>query len=108
MNDDAFEDRLRALASQLQRPDPTPEWKAEILSRAAQARTHAAPRTPRWLLATLGAAWVLIVLLRFTTPHDSTTMHQTVASAPSVDPSTDTPWRTLMAFHSNPELLDLP
>lgn len=106
MNNDALEDKLRALASQLQRPDPTPEWKAEILARAAQARTKAAPRTPRWLLATLGAAWVLIAALRLSTPDNPAAFSTAASTEPHA--AGDTSWSALMAFHSNPELTDLP
>ena len=34
MNDNDLENQLRALTGALHRPDPTPAWKADILSRA--------------------------------------------------------------------------
>lgn len=110
MNDDAFEDKLRALTAKLERPDPTPGWKADILVRAAQARDRQAPHTPRWLLATLGTAWVLIALLRLTTPDNTSTLSAALPATAFTEPHAngETSWRALMAFQSNSELPELP
>lgn len=108
MNDDAFEDKLRALACALHRDDPTPEWKAEILDRA---RREAVIRTPRWLLAGLGMAWVCIAILRITTPDTDRITHGLVvadARVEAVHGITDTPFRALIALQSNPEFPDRP
>jgi hypothetical protein len=111
MNDNDFEEELRALSARLVRPDPTPGWKAEILERARHAREQAVPRTPRWLLAALGIAWLMIAVLRLTTPGDSTAYgpaHSATMPVAQNSPAPEAPWSALMAFHSNPELLDLP
>ena len=71
MNDDAFEQKLSKLTGHLSRPDPTPEWKEEILARALRkARSSAANRAlpPRWLVACWSVAWLAILALHFTAP----------------------------------------
>lgn len=69
MNDDAFEQKLRKLTGHLSRPDPTPEWKAEILARALREARPSAPNRalpPRWLVACWCVAWLAILALHFT------------------------------------------
>lgn len=71
MNDDAFEQKLSKLTGHLSRPDPTPEWKEEILARALRkARSSAANRAlpPRWLVACWSVAWLAILALHLTAP----------------------------------------
>lgn len=90
MNDEDFEKKLAALTGAIPRPDPTLRWKADILARArreadAGAGTGAATADaagknpdatpparrllpPRWLMATWGAAWVLIVGMNLSMP----------------------------------------
>jgi hypothetical protein len=107
MNDDEFEDKLRALSGKLVRPDPTAAWKADILACARQTREKVVPRTPRVLLTVLAAAWLLIAVLRLTTPADTATPGGPPDSA-SLAMRDDSPLRALMAFQSRRELLDLP
>ena len=111
MNDQDFEDKLRALTGALRRPDPTAGWKSEILARA---RSGAQVRTPRWLLLGLGMAWACSAVLRISTP-DTRQLHGDVAGMDSHasaftvfqnDP--DTPLRAHLALQSNPEFPDLP
>jgi len=111
MNDQDFEDKLRALTGALHRPDPTAGWKSEILARA---RSGAQVRTPRWLLLGLGMAWVCIAVLHVATP-DTGRLQASVAGMDSHggastvfqnDP--DTPLRAHLALQSNPEFPDLP
>jgi hypothetical protein len=71
MNDDAFEQKLRKLTGHLSRPDPTQEWKAEILARALREARPVAPNRalpPRWLVACWSVAWLAILALHFTAP----------------------------------------
>jgi hypothetical protein len=71
MKDDPFEQKLRRITGHLSRPDPTPEWKAEILARALrEARPSAANRAlpPRWLVACWSVAWLAILALHFSAP----------------------------------------
>jgi hypothetical protein len=71
MNDDPFEQKLRKITGQLSRPDPTPEWKEEILARALQEARPVAPNRalpPRWLVACWSVAWLAILALHFTAP----------------------------------------
>jgi hypothetical protein len=112
MNDDEFEDKLRALTAKLVRPDPTAGWKAEILARAGQARRI---RAPRWYLVSLGMAWICIVILRLSTPgaDDINGRLSAGPSASAVIPGAfhdapDTPWETIIALNSNPDFPDLP
>jgi hypothetical protein len=83
MNDDAFEKKLESLAGAMPRPDPTPQWKAEILARArreagnvtATPATTTAPRRvlpPRWLMTVWCTAWAMIAFLHFSKPADTT------------------------------------
>lgn len=74
MNDDEFEDKLRALTSALGRPDPTPAWRADIVTRALRdAQRGGARQTlpPRWLLAGWAAAWAAALVLHFAAPRSS-------------------------------------
>lgn len=84
MNDDAFEKKLESLAGAMPRPDPTPQWKADILARARReaANVTATPTTataahrvlpPRWLMTVWCSAWAVIVFLHFSKPADTTT-----------------------------------
>ena len=116
MNDDAFEKKLRELTSALQRPDPTPAWKADILARArreADAIPFQRTLPPRWFVAALGVAWVAIFVMKFTTPSEAPLIGlRDVAvakriSAPGVLPQGES-W-ALLAFHNRMNLnLDLP
>jgi hypothetical protein len=116
MNDQEFEDRLRALTGTLRRPDPTAEWKTEILARA---RTRATVHTPRWLVLGLSTAWLCIVVLRIATPNtsglqgfvagvDSHEVDSQENAPADLRHPADTPLRTLLALQSNPEFPDLP
>ena len=111
MNDQDFEDKLRALTGALRRPDPTAAWKAEILTRA---RSGAKIRTPRWLLLGLSMAWVCIAVLHMATP-DTSSVQGSVTGVSShheafsvLHNASETPLRTLIALQSNPEYPDLP
>ncbi|RBP35183.1 hypothetical protein DES53_1259 [Roseimicrobium gellanilyticum] len=118
MNDDAFEKKLESLAGALPRPDPTPQWKADILARARReanadvgsATTTSAPAhrrlPPRWLMTVWCAAWAVIALLHFSTPADTTSYQSTqlVETKRAVEPrsstdATDASSLTLLAFH---------
>jgi hypothetical protein len=112
MNDDAFEKKLESLAGELPRPDPTPQWKADILARARReaAVSTATPRRilpPRWLMTVWCTAWAVIAMLHFSTPAGPSTGEH---AAPLADtkrssdtgsdaPSTDSSSLTLLAFH---------
>lgn len=74
MNDNDLENQMRALTNALQRPDPTPAWKAEILSRALrEASVIPLKRNlpPRWLMVGWAAAWVAIIAMNAVTPRDA-------------------------------------
>lgn len=112
MNNDAFEKKLESLAGALPQPDPTPQWKADILARAwreAGAAT-ATPRRilpPRWLMTVWCTAWVAIALMHFGTPADTAAPGASAqlvetkrdAEAGSGVHTTDSPSLTLLAFH---------
>lgn len=74
MNDDEFENKLRALTSALVRPDPTPAWRDDIVTRALRDAQRGRARLtlpPRWLLAGWGAAWAAALVLHFAAPRSS-------------------------------------
>lgn len=116
MNDDEFEKKLQALTGGLQRPDPTPAWKAEILARArreADAIPFQRTLPPRWLMLGWAAAWVAILVMNLTAPSNPAlgTTHFAVATKP--DPMSaaprDSSAQTLLAFHQRMNLnLELP
>ncbi len=101
MNDDDFENRLRELAGQPHRSDPTPAWRADILARArreadALLKTRSGP--PRWLVLSWAAVWVAIAAFAFATPrgdppNETPGSHATVSTDLS---AVDAP--TLLAF----------
>ncbi|MFZ4768444.1 MAG: hypothetical protein ACOYMN_26145 [Roseimicrobium sp.] len=112
MNEHDFENSLRTHAAQLARPDPTPGWKAGILSAARRARRQSAAPAPRWLLVTLGAAWAVIVLLRLSTPDSAPFL-------PADEPdgavyfaysahADEAPPLSISSLHFNLDLLNLP
>lgn len=107
MNDDEFEGKLRALTAKFTRPDPSGEWKADILTQARLSRQKPLPRPPRLLLAVLGAAWLLIAILRFTTPSDVAVMPTERGIMP-LAAREDSALRMLIALRSNPNFLDVP
>ena len=116
MNDDAFEKKLRERIGVVQRPDPTRAWKADILARArreADAIPHERLLPPRWFIAALGVAWLVIFLMNAATPHDvSPGGMRAVAAVPKASARgglTDGDSWTLLAFHNRMNLtLDLP
>ena len=113
MNDNDFENQLRALTGALQRPDPTPAWKTEILSRALrQASVTPLKRTlpPRWLMVGWAAAWTAIVAMNFLTPQDSASndwVKHTKTQAPSAPQPAEL--SAIIAFNQRQKLnLELP
>lgn len=118
MNDDDFENKLRALTGALQRPDPTPDWKADILARA-RLEANAIPMKrklpPRWLMLGWAAAWVAIIAMNVAAPQDAASDFAMNLTVPTVKqpPSGITPPQgdlpALIAFHRHLNLnLDLP
>ena len=116
MNDDEFEKKLHALTGGLQRPDPTPVWKADILARARrEADEIPFQRTlpPRWLVLGWAAAWAAILVMNLTAPSNPALETRHFALATKPDPAgaapTDSISGTLLAFHQRMNLnLDLP
>ena len=117
MNDDDFENKLRAITGSLHRPDPTPAWKADILARArreADAIPVKRMLPPRWLMMAWAAAWVAILAMNFFTQRDGTSdIALTSSPAPKhTSPDLTTPQAglpALIAFHQHLNLnLDLP
>lgn len=116
MNDDAFEKKLRELTDALQRPDPTPAWKSDILARArreADAIGETSTLPPRWFMAALGVAWAAILVMNIGTPLEILSRPPKDAaaaklrSAPDALPQGES-WM-LLAFHNRMNLnLDLP
>ena len=111
MNDNELEQKLRALTDTLRRPDPTPEWKADILSRALrEASPIPIHRTlpPRWLMAGWAAAWILVIAMNVSMPQDAT--QQLIGSRSPHDatpPDVEAP--LLIAFQQRQNLnLELP
>ena len=73
MNNDAFEKKLRELTGALQRSDPTPAWKVDILAyarRESDAAAEKSTRPPRWFMAGMGVAWAAILVLNLVTPRE--------------------------------------
>jgi hypothetical protein len=119
MNDDEFENKLRALTGALTRPDPTSAWKSEILARArreASAIPFKRTLPPRWLMVGWAAAWIAIAALNLTVPRDPMigAPRPLAGAAPSAKPpaalsSPELRSQTLIAFHQHLNLnLDLP
>lgn len=117
MNEHDFEKELHALTQALHRPDPTPSWKADILSRAC--REAAVPPMkrmlpPRWLMLGWAAAWVAIVVMNVTAPRDAGPEFalNMIPPARQVPPNNILPQgdlQALIAFHQHRNLnLDLP
>ena len=112
MNDDDFEKKLQSLTGALHRPDPTPEWKADILARAMREANAARPNRsllpPRWLIATWGTAWAAVVVLNLAAPQTpvQSGSSQGIATAPDTKPPAS---ETLMAYNRQLNLsLELP
>jgi hypothetical protein len=112
MNDDPFEQKLRKLTGHLSRPDPTQEWKADILARALRearpvARNRALP--PRWLVACWSVAWLAILALHFTAPSNpDPSPGQTADSRSAPYPATAYGPMTFLALQQQQQLqLDL-
>jgi anti-sigma-K factor RskA len=111
-NDDEFEKKLQSLTSALHRPDPTPEWKADILARAMReadaARQKRTLLPPRWLMVTWGTAWAAIVVLNFAAPQTSIQTGSPQIAAPSAAPGGPAA-QTLLAYNRQLNLsIDLP
>jgi hypothetical protein len=86
MNNDEFENKLKAVTCALQRIDPTPAWKADILARARQEAIgipflRALP--PRWLMRTWVVAWIAILAMHFTSPSSPTSEMSLIADVQS-------------------------
>lgn len=117
MNPDLIEKELRdcMAAAGLERHDPTPGWKREILAEAALSRGRTPSslhRAPRLLLVVLGAAWCLIVALHLTTP-DTRDGRPLATAGPDSSRARDDefrlpPWSALMALNSQLPSADLP
>jgi len=106
MNDDAFEKKLRELTGAVKRPDPTPAWKADILARArreADAAPHEHTSPPRWFVASLGVAWLAILVMNLATPRDpqphSPQGFVVANRTPAPDVALPADAWTLLAFH---------
>ena len=86
MKNDPFENKLHSLTNSLQRVDPTPAWKTEILARARR-EAMAVPvnriHVPRWQVYALAAAWIAIFALRFTVSPDPVSDRDHLAGAHS-------------------------
>lgn len=115
MNDNDLENQLRALTSALHRPDPTPAWKADILSRALREAsvTPFKPNSPpRWLMVGWAAAWTAIIAMNLLTPQDAGPnewANRTKNSSPSIRASQPGELVALMAFNQRQYLnLELP
>lgn len=116
MNNDDIEKKLRALTGALHRPDPTPAWKADILTRARHKANvaDAIPVTrtlpPRWLVLSWAAAWVAILALNFSAPKDAASPATRGFAATHVwSAELNASPQTRLAFQRNMNLnLDLP
>ena len=111
MNDDDFEKKLQSLTSALHRPDPTPEWKADILARSLREADVVRPKRalpPRWLVVTWGAAWAAIVVLNLAAPQASIQTGSSQAIAATAEPTAPAS-QTLLAYNRQLNLsLELP
>lgn len=99
--EDPFEQKLASLKPR----ELPPEWRAEILGRAAAAAPLRvkAKRPPRWLVAGWGLAWAAVVVLHWMTP-EATGSEKVSASVEDVSRYLDRT-QTLYAFlNFNPDL----
>lgn len=110
MNDNDLENQLRALTNALRRPDPTPAWKAEILSCALQETSMARLKRnlpPRWLMAGWAAAWTAIIAMNSVTPRDTAptaSMTPTKSPASLLDTPPERDLSAFIAFHQRQNL----
>lgn len=102
MNDEDFENKLIALTDAMQRPDPTPAWKDEILTRAMRETNGVTSKRrllpPRWLVVTWGTAWAAALVLNLAAPQTEIqqgSSHFTTTSAAKAAPTTE----TLLAYN---------
>lgn len=111
MNHDDFENKLQSLTRELRRPDPTAQWKDEILARALREAATAKARVlpPRWLMGAWATAWAAVVALTFSapsnTPADSPLASETPPPLPVARPESAP---TLLALNRNLHLDHLP
>lgn len=111
MNHDGFENKLLSLTRELHRPDPTAQWKDDIIARALReaepAKTRVLP--PRWLMGAWAAAWAAVVALTFsapnTTPPTSSSAEVAKLLPPVAHPESAP---TLLALNRNLQLDHLP
>lgn len=110
MNDNDLENQLRTWTNALQRPDPTPAWKAEILSRAIREASVTPLKRilpPRWLMVGWAAAWTAIIAMNSVTPHDSAPnagMNPTNNQSPLLVPQPGGELSALIAFQQRQNL----
>ena len=73
MNHDDFENKLQSLTREVRRPDPTAQWKDEILAGALREAATAKARVlpPRWLMGAWAVAWAAVIVLTFAAPSTS-------------------------------------
>jgi hypothetical protein len=116
MNDEEFEQRLREMARPLKVNDPTREWKAQMLATAragaTSGRENEGRRSP-WMVAMLLGVWLLIALMRMTTPGDGLRGVEggegvSKSDHVKVGPADETTSFSLLAARVQLQLLDLP
>ena len=90
MNDDELEKKLPTLSSAAKGADPTPAWRAEILSRALSeahlARSKKRMLPPRWLMVSWGAAWAAAVVFNLAAPDSAMHLPEKERGATSTAP----------------------
>lgn len=111
MNHDDFENKLQSLTRGLCRPDPTAQWKDEILARALReaepAKTRVLP--PRWLMGAWAAAWAAVIVLTFSAPSTSSPSSTMAIEAPQPLPvARPKSAPTLLALNRNLHIDHLP
>lgn len=111
MNHDDFENKLHSLARELHRPDPTAQWKDEVLARALREAEPAKSRVlpPRWLMGAWAAAWAAVIALTFSAPN-TTPPASSGAEVAKLPPAVARPESapTLLALNRNLQLDHLP
>lgn len=111
MNHDDFENKLLSLTRELHRPDPTAQWKNEILARALREAEPVKSRLlpPRWLMGAWAAAWAAVIALTFSAPNTTSPTSSSAQVAklpPPVARRESAP--TLLALNRNLQLDHLP
>jgi hypothetical protein len=95
MNPEEFEQALMRDIASASRHDPTPDWKADILARAAAPTARKTITFSRLVVLAWAACWIVSLVLYFMTPASEPDRLARVSSP------VETPWRAIEAWHKS-------